>query len=367
MATFNSLFPTFLSKCGELRTLLLSVAYALFITGIIVTVHRGSSRRALLNLFLRIFVLTALLVFLPQWGNALQTLLQNSILSGLGVDPSNVAQQYYQLLNVKISDSSSSTSWWDVLGRIESATLNLLITGVLWCVGWAAYFLLWWAYLFQKIILNLGYALSPLLIGFMAIPALKHTGSRYLLNLVGVLLWPLGWAIAALITQGILDFMTDQSFLTVDPTASLYTLQNLIGLAVCAFWIIFSTFAAPVMIQKVLASGALAGGELLAGATRSAVQTATAAIGASVAAAPYGKPLVTAAAAGTAGALTLLSTASQLGYAGTLITAATGLGPRAGGKQNTGDLTGERAVRQMLAQTRDQFGEPPPTNPNKSS
>ena len=27
-----------------------------------------------------------------------------------------------------------------------------------------------------------GYALSPLLIGFMAIPALKHTGNRYLLN-----------------------------------------------------------------------------------------------------------------------------------------------------------------------------------------
>jgi len=26
---------------------------------------------------------------------------------------------------------------------------------------------------------------------------------------IGVLLWPLGWAVAALITQGILDFMTD--------------------------------------------------------------------------------------------------------------------------------------------------------------
>ena len=32
------------------------------------------------------------------------------------------------------------------------------------------------------------------------------------MNIVGVLLWPLGWAVAALITQGILDFMTDPSF-----------------------------------------------------------------------------------------------------------------------------------------------------------
>ena len=176
-----------------------------------------------------------------------------------------------------------------------------------------AYYLIWWAYIFQKIILNLGYALSPLLIGFMAIPALKHIGSRYLLNLVAVLLWPLGWAIAALVTQGILDFMTDQSFLSVDPTAQLYTLQNLLGLSVAAFWIIFSTFAAPTIIQKVITAGALGGSELLSGATATAIQTATAAVSGTVAAAPYKNALATTAAAGTAGVLTLLSGASGMG------------------------------------------------------
>jgi hypothetical protein len=105
------------------------------------------------------------------------------------------------------------------------------------------------------IILNLGYVLSPLLIGFMAIPALKHTGNRYLLNLVGVLLWPLGWALAALVTQGILDFMTDPSFEYIDPTSTLPDLQKTIGVAVVAFWIIFSTVAAPVIIQNVIAHG----------------------------------------------------------------------------------------------------------------
>ena len=38
MATFNSIFPTFLGKCADLHTLLLSVAFALFVTGIIITV-----------------------------------------------------------------------------------------------------------------------------------------------------------------------------------------------------------------------------------------------------------------------------------------------------------------------------------------
>ena len=53
MATFTSIFPTFLAKCGELHTLLLSVAYALFVAGIIVTVVHGFTHRALLHLLAR--------------------------------------------------------------------------------------------------------------------------------------------------------------------------------------------------------------------------------------------------------------------------------------------------------------------------
>ena len=133
---------------------------------------------------------------------------------------------------------------------VLALALLALFTAILWLVGQFASLMLFWAYVFQKIILNLGYALSPLLIGFMAIPALKQVGTKYLLNLVGVLLWPLGWAVAALVTQGILDFMTDPSFEYIDPTSTLPDLQKTIGVAVVGFWIIFSTVAAPVIIQQ---------------------------------------------------------------------------------------------------------------------
>ena len=355
-ATFDSLFPTFLAKCADLRTLLLSVAYAFFIAGIIISAQRHSSHQAVIRLMVRIFVLTAVLVYLPQWGNDLQTLLQNSLLSGLGVDPSQVDAQYRQLLAVKISDNNASNpSWWDVLGQIKSVTTNLIITCLLWCLGCVAEFLLWWAYIFQKIILNLGYALSPLLIGFMAIPALKHTGTRYLLNLVGVLLWPLGWAIAAMVTQGILDFMTDQSFLTIDPTASLYTLQNTIGLAVCAFWIIFSTVAAPIIIQKVIASGALAGSELLSGGVSSFIQTAATTAGAAAVASATGKPLVTIGAAGLAALLSSHSTAAGMGSAGAVIIAGSGLPPRSARGRPGDDITGDKAVRELIAKSKPNY------------
>ena len=71
MATFDSIFPTFLAKCGELHTLLLSVAFALFIVGVIVTVMHHSSHDAILHLLLRLLLLTSLLVFLPAWFSAI--------------------------------------------------------------------------------------------------------------------------------------------------------------------------------------------------------------------------------------------------------------------------------------------------------
>lgn len=337
MATFESLFPTFLTRCAELHGLLLSVAFALFIVGVMVTVYHKFSHRVGLHLLVRLLVLTTLLVFLPVWGNQLQALLQSSLLSGLGVDPANVQEEFNRMLIIK-RDQATDTAWWNIMAQIHNFTTDLIVSAILWLVGCVASFLMWWAYIIQKVILNLGYALSPILIGFMAIPALRQIGTRYLLNLVGVLLWPLGWAVAALITQGVLDFMADPSFEYFDPTSTLPDLQKTIGVALIGFWIIFSTFAAPLIIQKVITSGMLAGGALLSGGAQTAVQSATAAASGAAAAASLGIPRAAAVAA-TTGTLGLLSAASGTGHAGSFITAG-GFGKR--------DVTGDKTVQQML-------------------
>ncbi len=359
MTTFNAIFPTFLRKCAELHDLLLVVAYALFIVGILTYVAHGFRRRTFLLLLLRLLILTALLAFLPAWGNALQDLIQNSILSGLGVDPANVHQQYKALLTAKQAASGTPDSWFSIITSFPQTAFENLIYDALWLLGCFASYLEWWAYVFQKIILHLGYALSPILVGFMAIHPLRHIGSRYLSNLFGILLWPLGWAVAALVTQGILDFMTDPSFQFIDPTSTLYTIQNAVGLALLAFWIIFSTFAAPIIIQKVVFAGALAGSELLTGAATTAVQTATTSAAAAGAAMLTGRPeIVVGAAAATAGTLTLASMSSGLGNAGVLILAGSGAAPRPSRRPDSDDITGDRAVSLLIAQTRNRHAEP---------
>ena len=302
MPTCEQLFPTFVQKCAELHELLRIVAFMLFIVGTILLVVHGFNGKTFMLHMVRLFVLTALLVMLPQWGNQAQQLLQSSILDGLGVDPSNVQDQYNQLLVIK-RDTGTDRSWWDILSDLNSFTVELLISGFLWLFGQFASLLLFWAYIIQKFILFTAYALSPLMIGFMAIRPLRSVGGRYLMHIVGVLLWPLGWAVAALITQGILDFMTDSSFKFIDPTATLYSLQATVGVAVVAFWIVFSTISAPVVIQKVLSYGTLAGGQLISGSFGSFFQTAATTAGAAAVASTTGLPLVTAGAAGMAAVL----------------------------------------------------------------
>jgi len=348
MASFENLFPTFLQKCAELHELLRIVAFMLFIVGTIMFVVHGFTGKTLMLHMVRLFILTALLVMLPQWGNQVQQLVQTSILNGLGVDPSNVQDQYNQLLVIK-RDTGSDHSWWDILGDLSGFTVEIIISGVLWLVGEFASLLIFWAYIIQKFILFSSYALSPLLIGFMAIRPLRSVGSRYLMNIVGVLLWPLGWAVAALITQGILDFMTDPSFKFIDPTSTLYSLQATVGVVVAAFWIVFSTIAAPLAIQKVLNHGTLAGGQLLTGAASSFFQTAATTAGAAAVASTTGVPFATVGAAGMAAVLSTLSTAGGHGSAGAIIIAGSGLPPRSARGRPGDDITGDKSVRELIS------------------
>jgi len=172
---------------------------------------------------------------------------------------------------------------------------------------------------------------------------------------MGVLIWPLGWAVAALITQGILDFMTDPSSRFFDPTASLYSLQATVGVAVVAFWIVFSTISAPVVIQKVLSYGSLAGGQLISGAFGSFFQTAATTAGAAAVASSTGLPLATVGAAGMAAVLSTLSTAAGHGSAGAIIIAGSGLPPRAARGRPGDDITGDRSVRDLIAKTKGHY------------
>ncbi len=135
----------------------------------------------------------------------------------------------------------------------------------------------------------------------------------------------------------------------------MYTLQNALGVVVLAFWILFSTVAAPIVIQHVFTTGTLAGGQLLAGAFSGFLQTAATTAGAAAVASATGLPQATLGAAGMAALLSTLSTAGGHGSAGAIIIAGSGLPPRSARGRPGDDITGDKAVRELIAKGRGHY------------
>src|ERR1041385_6860135 len=100
MNSFDSLFPTFLQRCADLRVVLLVVAYMLVIVGIIMTAMRRPSVRAWTRYLVRIMVVMSLLVLLPQWGDQVQGIVARTVTNSLKADPNQIYFAYQEALQI---------------------------------------------------------------------------------------------------------------------------------------------------------------------------------------------------------------------------------------------------------------------------
>lgn len=365
MTDFNSLFPSFLSQCSQLKTTLMPVAYLLLVAGMISSTITGQrSAGAYMRTFGRTIVYIMLLTFLVSWGNQLTQIINTTNTEVIQADPAKVFDEYNAALAAKKS-TSTQTSWSDKLFHFGATLFEAVVSGLLWLFGLLASAILFYAYIVQKMILYLGYSLSPIFIGFMAIRSLSNIGHRYILGLVGVMAWPLGWAVASIVSQGLLTFMTDQSFMqssTISGTLG-YGFQNFIGVGLLGLWLIFSTIAAPLIIQKALTEGYQAGSALLTGATISGLGgLATGATTAVSMSTREGSRLVTAGLAATAGAsaatASLAGSAFSGGHGASLINTLAYQNERVSARRSANgndstrfdddDITGAKAARSLI-------------------
>jgi hypothetical protein len=335
----------------------------LLITGGLIasTIAHHRSGNAQLQAIGKVIVLIMLIVFLPTWGNQIVSIVDDTVKNVLKVDPAKIHDQYQAALQIKKS-SDGNTSWWDKLVNFPASMVEALMSVAFIILGWLASTIEWWAYILQSAILFIGYSLSPIFIGMLAFPSLQQTGRNYLLNLVGIMIWPLGWGVAGLVTQGMIDFMTDQSFLSSSSAPNtLYSLQNLMGLAFLGIWIIFSTIAAPIAIQRAITTGQSAASSLFSGAASAGRAAATA--GATTFAGGGAGGIRTAFAAAAA---TEALVNSSLGESGSIIGSLAQMNSRNSGqeggqskeKQSEGnfppnDPSGDKTVSEMLKKSRD--------------
>jgi hypothetical protein len=237
-----------------------------------------------------------------------------------------------------------------------------LISAALWLLGFLASVIVFYAYLVQKFILYVGFALAPIFIGFLAVRTLHSIGVAFLLGYAGVLCWPIGWGAASILTSGLIGFMTDQSFLASGGLSggAGYGLQNLLGLGALALWLISSTIAAPIIIQKAISHGTQVGQALFATTATAGIAALTAGVGAATtfgAAGGLAGFVGGTAGGGTAaliGAAEASASGSSYSPAGNLIGSlgSSRLASRPRRKPKKNDPTGDDFVRELLMRSR---------------
>jgi hypothetical protein len=115
-------------------------------------------------------------------------------------------------------------------------------------------FLMWLMSLLQQMLGSVAVAVSPVFFGLLLVRGLDGIASRFLTGFVAICLWPLGWGIASLITNLLLDFAVNTAN-NPGLAAVNYLSGGVLWWIGLGAWTIGSTLAAPWMISRQIAAG----------------------------------------------------------------------------------------------------------------
>lgn len=258
MTPFEIAFPGYLQACANLFQSLLPFALFILVLGMALEFWTAPpSPDAAIITLTKSFLILLLLLRSGDLLNEGQALVKSWVETNIPGRPENVAERYRQKLReVQQSGDRADESFLQQI--LQGDYFEAIILAILTLISWLAMGLLALVYSVQKAVLLGAWALSPLLLPCMAIPQVSGIGLLHLLRLIAILLWPVGLALAATFTDGLLDAMASGAALgnNVVGEAIGRGLVNLLGIALLAIWIVGSTFFAPIFIHRLITGSA---------------------------------------------------------------------------------------------------------------
>jgi hypothetical protein len=210
---------------------------------------------------------------------------------------------------------TSGMQWWQ-LDKWADYVIRGIVIAVTGFVACITVFIMEMMLILQKLILVAGGPLMPIFIACLSIRAAEGSAQNFLKSVVGVMCWPIGWAIVHIGTMAALQNLQAPSW-----TASLFQLVlSGIVIGIVCLWMIFGTICAPLLIVRAVTSGSNFAAELFGGFASAAGQHGAHGVraGSAVGGALIGSTM------GPAGAIAGASMGAQVGNAGAaLVTSAT--------------------------------------------
>lgn len=270
---FNSWFPGFVDSCSRLHDLLVPFAMAVMVLGFAFQFWQGQSSGPDIFWFLiKLFLIVSLISHSHDLINQAQESVQSFVDQNIPARPEAVIELYKtKLAEAQNAPEIPEQSFGSLL--FSANFFEAIVLAVLTLISWVAMAVLFFVFILQKVALLMCWSFSPALWSLFVIPPLSYLAFRHLMRILGLILWPIGVAIASTITEGLVADQTRANFLDGVPVAGAvgWGLQQVLALTVIAIWMIFSSVAAPWFIQRLVSDGSgpagflTRAGELIAG------------------------------------------------------------------------------------------------------
>ena len=197
-----------------------------------------------------IAVLTVVLNYVDDWTFEVGNLINEHVIGELESDPRETHTRFGEIIAEPEEDADQT--WYEEIFNFEASIAKALGYFLIWLAAKVAWLIVWWAYFIQKGLLYFGLALSPIFLPMLLLNATKGIAVRYIMGLLSILVWPLGWAVANLMTDALLQAGADNTIYEYGGVLgkATYGPQMIFFLLLASLWLVFSTIAAPVIIGE---------------------------------------------------------------------------------------------------------------------
>jgi len=252
MNSFESMFPGFIASCLKLNGLFLPLSMAILILSFAFFFwDRPRNPVDMAKFLVKLFIIVLLITQSRTLINQAQAAVKAFVDTNIDAAPENIAQRYKQALAQALNAPDlENKSFLQLL--LSANFFQAIIFGVLTLVSFVGMAVWYYIYIFQKVCLYLCWTVIPIMFACFAIPQIYGVALRHLLRICGIIMWPLGWALCATVTDGLIDVMASQNVISDSSIINSLGngLENLFAVALIALWVILSSVAAPAFIQR---------------------------------------------------------------------------------------------------------------------
>ncbi|MBL9170588.1 MAG: hypothetical protein JNN07_22845 [Verrucomicrobiales bacterium] len=253
----NPLIPYPLFEFTTLYKLLLPVAAFCCAAGLLAQLRQAGAPQEKLMIIIKAAALVALLASFDPLVQTVKSSVDTIVHDGLRAAPEQTLQKFATKM-LALDTQSGGSSLWDKLTRTSEVIYHGFLVGLITFAVLCAFAIYFLAYLSQELALEFGIGFSPLMVGFLFLSSTRSIGVRFLLYMLAIALFPIGWGAASLVSERLIDLSTAHQLVGVQG-ADAHTLavafRTLLASLLLAIWLVLSTFVAPFAIVAMVTSG----------------------------------------------------------------------------------------------------------------